>query len=143
VTLFLLWKAIAIGLLKLPELDIRQAPFFTPLGRLIYVGIEIMDNELTKPEENTLARIELAGKWDSLIYDLSLFLPCAIIIGLSSYYGSTMGILSGLVTYGGFRIWIETQRSQLVTILQSAIRKLKSKCQQSASSKDSEHRSSS
>jgi hypothetical protein len=111
--------------------------------REITVGIEIMDNELTKSEERTLARIELVGKWDSLIYDLSLFLPCAIIIGLSSYYGSTMGILSGLVTYGGFRIWIETQRSQLVPILQSAIRKLKSRCEQPASVKDSERRSSS
>jgi hypothetical protein len=101
-----------------------------------------MEDQLTKPEETVLARIEFARKWDTLIYDLSVFLPCAIIIGLSSYYNSTFGILSGLVTYGGFRIWIETQRSQLVEVLQSALRKLRSKCQQAASAKDSERRSS-
>ena len=89
-----------------------------------------MDHELTQTEESILAQMEAMGKWDTLTHELSLFVPCSITIILSACHNSVPGIWAGLVTYGGFRLWIATKQCATVPTLKSAIRKLRTQCQQ-------------
>ena len=79
-----------------------------------------------------LVRTESMGKWDTLTHELSLFIPLAIIIVLSACYDSVPGIAAGLATYGFFRLWVAIKQCGSVPVLQSAIRKLRAKCQQAA-----------
>jgi hypothetical protein len=89
-----------------------------------------MNNKLTTDEERIIVRMESAGKWDHLFHDLGYLVPFAIIIILSVIYGSTLGVFLGLLTYSVLRLWTSLEQCKSIPLLQSAIKKLKAKCQQ-------------
>ncbi len=84
-----------------------------------------MKDDLTKEEDLLLSQIERMGKWESLIYDLSTFIPSAIIIILSASYNSKVGIWIGLSVYFVIHFRSIFQQCQSVPILKSGIEKLR------------------
>ena len=84
-----------------------------------------MDNDLTKEEEQLIIQFELIGKWETLVYELSLLAPFAIIIILSAVHDSKLGIIIGLGVYTTFRLWAVFRQCASVPIMKSAIKKLR------------------
>ena len=89
-----------------------------------------MNNNLTTEEKQIIDRIVSARKWDFLFQDLAYLVPCAIIIILSVIYGSIIGAFVGLVTYAILHLWTTVRQCKSMPLLQSAIKKMKEKCQQ-------------
>ena len=86
-----------------------------------------MDN-LTDEEVKILNKIESAGKWDALFYDLAYLIPTVIIIILSAVHSSILGIFVGLTAYLIIRLWASVLQCKAMPLLKSAIKKIK-KCQ--------------
>jgi hypothetical protein len=88
------------------------------------------DKNLTTEEAKVLSRIELAGKWDILFYDLAHLVPCSIIIIISAIYNSTVGIFIGLITFSVLHLWTSISQCKSMPAFKSAIIKMKNRCQQ-------------
>lgn len=83
-----------------------------------------MEENLTQEERNLLARIEASGKWDHLLYDLSLLVPSFIIMGLGVRFGSPPAIIVGMVVYAGLALRMPFRQAKTLPVLKSLIRKL-------------------
>lgn len=88
-----------------------------------------MDNKLTAEEELMITRIEIAGKWDNLLFGLAYSLPCAIIVILSTISLSVVGIFIGVFIYIGLRLWISLHGVKDFELMRTAVIKLKTEYQ--------------
>ena len=83
-----------------------------------------MNDNLTIEERNLIARIESSGKWDILLYDLSILIPSFIIIGLGIWFNSQVAIIIGMIVYAIFALRSPLYQAKTLPILKSLIRKL-------------------
>ena len=83
-----------------------------------------MKEDLTLEERRLLARIEASGKWDHLLYDLSLLVPSFIIMGLGIHFESPVAIIVGMVVYAGFALRMTFHQAKMLPVLKSLTKKL-------------------
>lgn len=84
-----------------------------------------MNDDLTREERNMLAQIEASGKWDHLIYDLSIMVPSFIIMGLGIHFDSAPTIVIGMIVYAVFALRAPLHAANTLPIMKSLIQKLK------------------
>ena len=82
-------------------------------------------NNLTEEERLLLHRMETAGKWDSLISDLSIMCPSFIIMGFGIHFDSPAAIITGMVVYAIFSLRMPIHQAKSVTIMKSLAKKLR------------------
>lgn len=95
---------------------------------------DLMKEELTEYEKKLLIQMENAGGRDGLTYALLSGIPCALILGLSIYFKSWIGMVSGTIAYAAIRLWIVIEQDAMSTHVSSAIKKLRKQSQPAGSS---------
>jgi hypothetical protein len=83
-----------------------------------------MDPELTEEERRMLVRIESAGRWDTLISDLSLLTPCFILVGFGIHLDSPAAIITGLLVNAAFALRTSIQQAKAIPVMKSLLKKL-------------------
>ena len=58
----------------------------------------------TAEETNLIKQLESASRWDNLIYDLSVLVPCFIIMGVGLHFGSPLTVVVGMIVYAVIRL---------------------------------------
>jgi len=81
-------------------------------------------NQLTEEEKIIVKKIESAGKWEALTYDITILIPCFLVVIISGYHDSIAGVFAGFFAYVIIRLWVSTKQAKTVSIIQSAIKKL-------------------
>lgn len=84
-----------------------------------------MHSNLTDEERLLLARMVTAGKWDSLIYDLSIMCPAFIIVGFGIHFNSSAAIITGMVVYAVFALRTSIHQAKSFTTMKSLAEKLR------------------
>lgn len=82
---------------------------------------------LTDQERKILAQIKSMGPRDGLIYEVTLMLPLGIIIALSLYYSSPVGVIIGFLSYIGVKLLVTLRQDSNTLIMQSALQKMTDK----------------
>jgi len=85
----------------------------------------MIENNLTNEERRLLVRMESGGKWDNLIYDLSIMCPSYVVMGFGIRFGSSAAIITGMVIYAAFSLRVSIHQANSYTTMKSLASKLR------------------
>jgi hypothetical protein len=91
-----------------------------------------MNTTLTPQERALLAKFETTGRWDQLLYDVSLLIPSFIIMGLGMRFDSPATTITGMFVYAAFALRSGLHQAKVHPQWKSLIEKLKGAAESSS-----------
>ena len=78
----------------------------------------------TAEETNLIKQLESASRWDNLIYDLSVLVPCFIIMGVGLHFGSPLTVVVGMIVYAVIRLRVLINDVRYAPLMKSIFSKV-------------------
>ena len=78
-----------------------------------------MDGIFTKEEVTLVYRMRSGGRWDNLSYDLTIMIPCYIIMALGLYNQSTASVVIGMCVYAILRLRVAYESGKSYPLMES------------------------
>lgn len=79
---------------------------------------------LTPEERLLLVRLESMGKWDHLLYGLTVLVPSFTIMGVGVHFDSKLTIVAGMIIYMIFVLQTYLRQAKTVPVMKSILKKL-------------------
>jgi len=79
----------------------------------------------TEEEMRWISRAESMGRWDHLLYDFSVLVPCFIIMAAGLYFSSPSTVIIGMVTFAVIRVWNHHREGKEIVLMKGILEKLR------------------
>ena len=83
-----------------------------------------LSNMFTEEQKYLIKRLGSASRWDNLLHDLSVLVPCFIIMGVGLHFESPLTVVVGMIVYAVIRLGVLLNDIKSIPLMNSVFSKV-------------------